>query len=248
MIAFLRWLLLLVGLVVIGCSPDPRPPLARQSSAPILIQQLTPADAPLTPIALPAAVLPRICLLTRTQGVPATYKPQDLAILPKEVSVQPGVQLRGDAARGVQELIAAAWDDGQRLLALSGYRSYEEQRRLLEQETAAYGAALAQRQVAQPGYSEHQLGEAVDITSARAPYRLDESFAREPEGQWLAANAVRFGFVVSYPAGKEAVTGYVYEPWHVRYVGVSLAQQIVASGRTLMEHLPANRMDGCPLE
>ena len=85
----------------------------------------------------------------------------------------------------------------------------------------------------------------MDVSVPRKPFVLDQSFGGEPEGRWLAANAHRFGFVISYPAGKEAITGYIYEPWHIRYVGVPLAEQIVASGLTLTEYLPQHGMAGC---
>jgi D-alanyl-D-alanine carboxypeptidase len=102
--------------------------------------------------------------------------------------------------------------------------------------------------VADPCHSEHQLGVAVDVAAARDPTNLEQSFGDTPEGRWLAANAPAYGFVISYPKGKEAVTGYVYEPWHVRYVGLPLAQQIVASGQTLTEYLPAHGPAACTIQ
>ncbi|GIW08792.1 MAG: hypothetical protein KatS3mg060_3597 [Dehalococcoidia bacterium] len=66
---------------------------------------------------------------------------------------------------------------------------------------------------AKPGHSEHQLGTAIDFASAENGYELDESFANTREGKWLLANATRYGFVLSYPAGAESITGYAYEPW-----------------------------------
>ncbi len=176
----------------------------------------------------------------------SSYAPSDLIAFPVDLSVRKDVRVRRETARALQQLLAAARDEGHDLLALSGYRSYQEQREVLDQETRAFGAARAEQQVAPPGHSEHQLGVAVDVTTARKPYDLDQTFGAEPEGLWVAANAARFGFVISYPAGKSAVTGYVYEPWHIRYVGVPLAEEIAASGLTLTEYLPLHGMDGCP--
>ena len=82
----------------------------------------------------------------------------------------------------------------------------------------------------------------------RDPVDVDDSFGDTPEGQWLAANAPAYGFVVSYPKGSQPITGYVYEPWHIRYVGIPLAQEITASGLTLTQFLPLHGMDGCPLQ
>ncbi len=99
------------------------------------------------------------------------------------------------------------------------------------------GQDQAERISARPGHSEHQMGTAIDFTSASAGYGLGEGFAQTPEGAWLSQNAPRFGFVMSYPAGKESVTGYAYEPWHFRYVGIDVARAVVARGITLTEYL-----------
>jgi D-alanyl-D-alanine carboxypeptidase len=91
---------------------------------------------------------------------------------------------------------------------------------------------------ARAGHSEHQLGTALDFRSARGPDPWDlEDWGATPEGRWLAENAHRFGFVMSYPAGQESVTCYIYEPWHYRYVGREVAQEVMASGLTLREWL-----------
>lgn len=187
---------------------------------------------------------PQVCLVTREKGVPATYVPPDLVALPADQSFGV-VQLRSEAAGALLQLLGAAQGDGQRLVAVSGYRSYDEQVAVLEEEIRNYGELQARRQVAEPGHSEHQLGVAVDVTAARMP-DLDQSLGQAPEGRWLAAYAPRFGFVHSYPLGKEAITGYIYEPWHIRYVTVPLAQRIVASGLTVTEYLPRFGMSGCP--
>ena len=95
----------------------------------------------------------------------------------------------------------------------------------------------ALRQSARPGHSEHQMGTTMDITSPSVGNDLVSAFGDTPEGKWLAANAHTFGFVMSYPPGKEATTGYIYEPWHFRYVGKAEAAAVRASGLTLHEYL-----------
>jgi D-alanyl-D-alanine carboxypeptidase len=188
-----------------------------------------------------------VCLVTKERGLSASYVPPDLALLPARVSAGDGVKLRQAAADAAVSLIDAAAADGQVLFALSGFRTYQEQEDVLANEIKTFGKQVAERQVAPPGHSEHQLGLALDVTSRRAPFELREQMGDEPEGRWLATNAPKFGFVISYPKGKESVTGYTYEPWHIRYVGKQIAEQVAASGLTLTEFLPKNNLAGaCP--
>ncbi len=208
---------------------------------------------PLLSGALPAATPdvpgaePLLCLVDRTHSIPATYVPPDLVTLPQGPTVGPAVLMRREAGEALLKLLSGAQAQGIYLEAISGYRSYELQQETLAQEIKQYGDAKAHSEVADPGHSEHQLGVAVDVAAARDT-TLEQSFGDTPEGRWLAANAPAYGFVISYPQGKEAVTGYVYEPWHVRYVGLPLAQQITASGQTLTEYLPAHRLADCTLQ
>lgn len=224
----------------------PEPPHLAEATVAIIRVTVTRTPTP-TPTSAPTPPPPQLCLVTRERGIPAGYVPPDLVTIPPAYAVRQGIQLRREAAEALLRLFAAALNEGHVLLANSGYRSYDEQAEVLRQEIRLYGEAQARRQVAEPGHSEHQLGVAVDVSIPRRRFVLDQSFAEEPEGQWLAANAHRFGFVISYPAGKEAITGYIYEPWHIRYVGVEIAHQIVASGLTLTEFLSARGMAGCNL-
>jgi D-alanyl-D-alanine carboxypeptidase len=187
------------------------------------------------------------CLVTKNQALSPGYVPNDLTKLPERLVANNGVQLRQQAAEAVVTLVDAAQGEDFALFVLSGFRSYQEQEKILDQEVQLYGRQTAEKQVAPPGHSEHQLGLAADITCDRAPYELAEDFGNWPEGLWLAANAAKFGFVVSYPRGKEPITGYIYEPWHVRYVGLPLAEEVAASGLTLTEFLPKNNLVApCP--
>ncbi|MGD9890831.1 MAG: D-alanyl-D-alanine carboxypeptidase family protein [Dehalococcoidia bacterium] len=187
------------------------------------------------------------CLVTKTQGLSAGYVPADLTPVPSRILAGNNVQLRTQATDAVVRLIDDASREGHSLFVLSGFRTYQEQERILKDEIAAFGKTVAEKQVAPPGNSEHQLGLAVDVTSERAPYELTEAFGTWPEGRWLADNAARFGYVLSYPLGKESVTGYIYEPWHIRYVGLPLSEEVAASGLTLTEFLPKHNLVGpCP--
>lgn len=202
---------------------------------------------PGTPPATTAAGVPAVCLVTKQQGLNRAYVPPDLVVLPEGITIGEPVRLREEAADAVVRLVDTAKGEGQVLEALSGFRTYDEQDAVLKQVTTLVGRDNAAKQVAPPGHSEHQLGLAVDLNSMKTPYELRWQLGEEPEGRWLAKHAHRFGFVLSYPDGKEGITGYEYEPWHIRFVGAPLAEQVVASGLTLTEYLPKHNLAGqCP--
>jgi zinc D-Ala-D-Ala carboxypeptidase len=140
-----------------------------------------------------------------------------------------------DDLRALRE---AAVAEGHALAVQSAYRSYAYQRRVFDGWVARLGRERALRVSARPGHSEHQLGTAIDFRSADGPPAWElADWGATPEGAWLAAHAHRFGFVLSYPAGKESFTCYDYEPWHYRWVGSEAAAAIHASGITLREWL-----------
>lgn len=143
----------------------------------------------------------------------------------------------GDALGPLTELLAAAADAGHRIVVVSAYRDYETQRGAFRYHVDAFGLEEAERVSARPGHSEHQLGTTVDFSSAAVGHELVEAFGETPEGRWLAERAHEYGFVLSYPRGAEAVTGYRYEPWHFRWVGRGQAAAARASGLTLTEFL-----------
>jgi D-alanyl-D-alanine carboxypeptidase len=134
-------------------------------------------------------------------------------------------------------MLSDAFDAGHDVYVRSAYRSYAEQERTFAYWLSALGEAEARRVSAEPGHSEHQLGTAADLTSADTGYDLNEAFGETSAGRWLAENAYRYGFALSYPAGTEAVTGYAYEPWHYRYIGLVHAAAWRSSGLTLVEYL-----------
>lgn len=125
---------------------------------------------------------------------------------------------------------AAAKKSGVTLTIVSGYRSYQHQTNTYNRYVNRDGKAKADTYSARPGHSEHQTGLAMDLNS------LYTSFANTKEGKWLAANAHKYGFIIRYPNGKTAQTGYIYEPWHVRYVGTDKAAKIYNSGLCLEEY------------
>jgi D-alanyl-D-alanine carboxypeptidase len=126
-------------------------------------------------------------------------------------------------------------------MLVSGYRSEGSQKSLHEAYVRQSGAAAADLYSARAGYSEHQTGLAVDIGRSDHKCELDACFGTTPEGQWVAQNAYKYGFIVRYKEGAQAVTGYIAEPWHIRYVGKDLAKALFDSGQALEEFfdLPA---------
>lgn len=147
--------------------------------------------------------------------------------------------MRKEAAEALTRLFEQASSEGITLLGVSGYRSYQTQKEIFENKARLQGEAQANRTSARPGQSEHQTGLAMDITSPSV-YNLSTSFGSTPEGKWVAQNAADFGFIVRYQRGKEDITGYIYEPWHLRYVGIGAARYIYQNGITLEEYLGKN--------
>ena len=147
----------------------------------------------------------------------------------------PGVKgsMRPEAATALQNMFAAYHAQsptGDQLTVVSPYRSYATQVAVYNSWVTRLGKAQADRQSARPGYSEHQSGLAVDIDTA-----ISQAFGATPAGLWLAANSWKYGFIVRYPNGQEAVTGYEYEPWHFRYLGIPLATEMHNTGAPSLE-------------
>lgn len=138
------------------------------------------------------------------------------------------------AGRAAQRLFAQGARQGMDLYGISGFRPYGRQKELFDKNPESL-------YVAPPGASEHQTGLALDVSCPAIGLELEEIFADTPEGKWLCKNAPLFGFILRYPKDKEEITGYAYEPWHIRYVTKSLALYLTLTGLTLEEyhrHLP----------
>lgn len=130
-----------------------------------------------------------------------------------------------------EKLSIAAAEEGLDIYLSSGFRSYEYQSQIYNNYSNIYGSETADTFSARPGHSEHQTGLAIDVNT------IDDSFAGTPEAIWLAEHAHEFGFIIRYPADKVDITGYKYEPWHIRYLGVELATDVYNSGLCLEEYL-----------
>ena len=178
-------------------------------------------------------------LVNKKRKLPENYVPEDLVTLSELPTVlsNPEVnQLRSAACQALKELFTAAEEEGYELHARSGYRSYYTQASLYSSYVDNYGRAAADMYSAKPGRSEHQTGLSIDITCQALNYKLDTTFAETEEGKWVAENAHTYGYIIRYPKGKEEITGYAYEPWHIRYLGTELAEKIYESGLTMEEY------------
>ena len=142
-------------------------------------------------------------------------------------------RLRPEAYRAFVRMADAAAQDGLRIYNASAYRSYSTQKWVYQRYVRQEGAAAADTYSARPGYSEHQTGLALDINTAS----FSDHFEESEEYAWLVENAGRFGFILRFPEGKEHLTGYQFEPWHYRYVGVAAAQQCWEENWTLEEYI-----------
>ena len=155
--------------------------------------------------------------------------------VPASLEAVNGQLLRSDAASAFSTLMQSAASEGVAITAVSGYRSYDSQVSLYGSYTAQYGQETADTISARPGHSEHQTGLAVDIGDPEGTCSLQSCFEDTAAGAWAAENAHRFGFIVRYPDGSGAETGYAYEPWHLRYVGTRIAEGMRAHGVATLE-------------
>lgn len=160
------------------------------------------------------------------------YTPTDLVTVPGF----PAMTLRQEAAAAFDTMRNAAQKEGISLRVISAYRSYATQQALFAQYSSVSGEEAANTFSARPGYSEHQLGTTIDFGNNDAN-DLTKEFENTLQGQWLMDNAHHYGFVMSYPSGKEEITGYIYEPWHYRYIGLKHAYDFKASELTLNQYL-----------
>jgi zinc D-Ala-D-Ala carboxypeptidase len=183
-------------------------------------------------------------IVNKGRVLPSDYVPADLttpSVALRLSAGSPEMHVRAEAAQAMKTMFDAAAQQNIHLMIASGYRSYPEQTTIYYGYVKSVGQVQADAQSAKPGHSEHQSGWAADLEPASRHCELDQCFGDTPEGKWLAANAHSYGFIIRYQKGKEALTGYEYEPWHVRYVGTDLAAQVTSSGQTLEEFfgLPA---------
>lgn len=209
--------------------PTPKPttkptPKPKPTSRPTPKPTPTPDAGPLSPSGKPYSyydtVKPTyvggVLIVNKNHALPRSYG---------------GYNSASAAVSALNRLQAGAKNAGFSMPLLSGYRSFDYQDKLYRKYAAEDGVAAANTYSAWPGHSEHQTGLAFDVGS------ISNNYGSTRAGKWLAAHAHEYGFIIRYPKGKEHITGYQYEPWHVRYLGVDLATKVYKSGLCLEEYL-----------
>jgi len=176
-----------------------------------------------------------LALVTKETTLKNSYAPTDLQRIPDYMYPARELWLREEALRQLALLWQAASNDSVTLTIISAYRSYDYQKTLFQNYTNSYGEEAANRFSARAGQSEHQLGTTVDFGGTAVD--LKAAYADTDQGRWLAENAYKFGFAMSYPEGKEEITGYIFEPWHYRYIGLEAAAEWYLAGLSLKEFL-----------
>ena len=156
-----------------------------------------------------------ILIVNKTYSVPETYAPG----------------MDSTAEEAFYNMAGDAYADGIVLYICSGYRSYDEQEQLYNTYAAERGVEDADEVSSRPGHSEHQTGLCMDVNTT------EFSFEGTPEAIWLEEHCADYGFIIRFPKGKESITGYAYEPWHIRYVGEAAAKEITSQGICLEEYL-----------
>ncbi|MDD2218309.1 MAG: M15 family metallopeptidase [Eubacteriales bacterium] len=183
--------------------------------------------------------LDKLILVNKQNPVGKDFIPKDL-VRPayRAQNRNPDDQyLTREAADALDKLACDALGEGHEIVVTTAYRSYNLQNYLYNNYVKKDGKELADKYSAQPGKSEHQTGLAVDVSSPSVNYKLVKEYGNTTEGKWLAENSWKYGFIIRYLEGQEDVTGYTYEPWHLRYVGQEAATVIKDKGITLEEYL-----------
>jgi zinc D-Ala-D-Ala carboxypeptidase len=168
---------------------------------------------------------------------PVSYVPNDLVVpnVPLRVPGNESMKLHKATATALEAMFTDAKTEGVNLMLSSGYRSYSFQTSLYGSYVKNSSTAEADKTSARPGYSEHQTGLAADIEPIDGKCDVEVCFETTPEGIWLKGNAYKYGFIIRYVADKTQITGYSYEPWHIRYVGADLSNELHKTGITTLE-------------
>ena len=183
-----------------------------------------------------------LILVNKKNPVNKNYKPDDLKGIKYFAPDRSSETrfLRAEAADAFNLMVEKAAEENLEFKMTTAYRSFGFQKILYDNYVAQQGEEAANKLSAKPGQSEHQTGLAVDVSSPSVDFQLTNEYGETKEGKWLAAHAYEYGFIIRFPKGKEDVTGYQYEPWHLRYVGLTAAKEIYDSNLTLEEYLQEN--------
>lgn len=221
-------------------------PTATATPSPTATPTPTPSPTPVpmvppAPVAVNTDTTTIDFIINRDYPLTSSYLPNDLVIpdIPfsfSDVTLDKR-KLKKVAADAMEDLCAAALaEEGLTIYGVSGYRSYDRQYEIYGSKLINQGIRYTNLYSAAPGNSEHQTGLAIDVSCKSVGFGLVERFAETSEGMWIKDNGWRFGFILRYPKEKEHITGYAYEPWHIRYVGVPLAYYLYTNNLTLEEY------------
>ena len=173
-----------------------------------------------------------LMLVNKFNYLDKEYKPEDLVNMALEFAYQ-DKQVSNEAYLSFKSLVRDAKEENLTIIANSSYRSYEDQEYVYNQKKGSLGTEKADLIAIHPGYSEHQTGLAIDVSTPGANHT---TFATTDEFKWLENNAHKYGFILRYPKGKQYLTGIAYESWHYRYVGIEAATKIHDEGITFDEY------------
>ena len=167
-------------------------------------------------------IIKDVLIVNKAYGLPSDYNPGE----------------DPEAVAQLKKMFKVAKEEiGKDMKSVSGFRSYDHQKRIYNKYVKRDGVEKASTYSAQPGHSEHQTGLAFDIGGKDSKYWVNDSFVKTEEAGWLKDNAHRFGFILRYPKDKTHITGYKFEPWHFRYIGVEYATEVYENNLTLEEYL-----------
>lgn len=178
-------------------------------------------------------------LVNKENKLPQDYQTDDLVYPSIPFTFEEKIEkrmLKTVAASAIERLFTAASNEGLGLAGVSAYRSHATQESLFNYYVDRDGLEAALSYCAVPGTSEHETGLAIDVTASDGSCAAEDCFGDTKEAAWLAQHAAEYGFIIRYPEGKEDITGYKYEPWHLRYVGTAIAQEITEQDLTLEEY------------
>jgi D-alanyl-D-alanine carboxypeptidase len=235
--------IVVVAALVVGAffvfAPKDGTPAAEPSDSPTPSSTPTPTPTPtptfpLDQFSIDDPTSPWLVVNKQRPLNPQDYAPADLVA----IDIAGGGQLRAEAAGQMQALLAAyTAETGETMQSLSTYRSYSRQVDVYNGWVSQLGQEAADLTSARPGYSEHQTGWTMDLGAVPNSCALDQCFGQTSQGLWLAAHSWEYGFIIRYPDGYTPITGYEYEPWHVRYVGVALATEMHNTGVMTLEEM-----------
>ncbi|MBM7694431.1 D-alanyl-D-alanine carboxypeptidase [Peribacillus deserti] len=190
-------------------------------------------------VAQPSAIT---VMVNKENKLPDGYVPRDLVYTSIPFIFQEKLEktkMRKEASDAISRLFASAKAEGVELLGVSAYRSFVTQTALYNSYVQKDGYEKARTYSAVPGTSEHQTGLSIDVTGGNGACPAESCFGNTKEAKWLEAHASEYGFIIRYPNGKSSITGYKYEPWHLRYIGTSAAKDIMSQKITLEEYMNA---------